>query len=64
MQRTKPLGKHEIDERALLIACDLFAAAEIELKPGEGPATAQKIRRFLRGRARRELLRERRAKWI
>lgn len=65
MERTKPLSKHEIDERALWIACNLFWMMDFEIHEGEGPASVQRIRRFLRNRARRELLRERRgAKWI
>ena len=60
MKKTKPLSKHEITERAFAIACDLFALAGMEINAGDGPATKQQIRRFLRGCARRELLEERR----
>jgi len=60
MKKTKPLSKHEITERALAIACDLFAFSEMEINEGEGPATAEQFRRYLRSCARRELLAERR----
>ena len=58
----KPNSKAEISERALWIACEMFETLETELRQGEGPATARQIRRFFRGKARQELLRERKEK--
>ena len=62
MKQPKPLSKHEINERALAIACDLFALDGKELTSGAGPATARQIRRYLRNMARKELRAERREK--
>ena len=59
MSRTKPLSKAEINERALWIASDMLVTAgysTVEAEPGE----PGKVRRFLRGKARQELLKERR----
>ena len=60
MKKTKPVSHAEIIERALWIACDMFEMLETELEPGKGLATARQIRRFLTGKARKELLKERR----
>ena len=58
MSRTKPLSKAEINERALWIAADMLIAAGAFFDMGE--ATPQRVHRFLRSKARRELLNERR----
>lgn len=62
MKRNKPLRRDEIQARALRIACEVMAAAEMPVEEGGEPGTPREIRRFLTGKARRELLRERRAK--
>lgn len=59
VSRTKPLSKAEINERALWIAADMLISAgysTVEAEPGD----PGKVRRFLRGKARQELLKERR----
>lgn len=53
----KPISKAEINERALWIAADMLIAGGHTLDRGE--TTPQRVRRFLRGKARQELLRER-----
>ena len=58
MSRTKPLSKAEINERALWIAADMLIVAGAYFDSGE--VTPQRVRRFLRGKARQELLKERR----
>lgn len=58
MSRTKPLSKAEINERALWIASDMLIAEGVYFDSGE--VTPQRVRRFLRGKARQELLKERR----
>lgn len=58
MNRTKPLSKAEINERALWIAADMLIAEGVYFDSGE--VTPQRVRRFLRGEARQELLKERR----
>lgn len=60
MKKPKPLGRHEVTERAFTIACEMMALSEMEINTGDGPATELQIRRFLRGCARRELLEGRR----
>lgn len=62
MKQPKPLSKYEINERALSIACDLFALDGKAISDGAGPATARQIRRYLRNMARKELLAERKEK--
>lgn len=59
MPRNKPLGKAEINERALWIACDMLTVAGYSTEDGE-PGEPQRVRRWIRDKARRELLRERR----
>jgi len=59
MSRTKPLSKAEINERALWIASDMLVTAgysTVEAEPGE----PGKVRRWIKSKARKELLRERR----
>jgi len=56
----KPISKAEISERALWIAADMLIAGGHTLDKGE--TTPQRVRRFLRGKARQELLRERKEK--
>ena len=56
----KPISKAEISERALWIAADMLIAGGHTL--GQGETTPQRVRRFLRGKARQELLKERHAK--
>ena len=58
MRRIKPISKAEISERALWIAADMLIAGGHTLDGGE--TTPQRVRRFLRGKARQELLKERR----
>ena len=59
MKKPKPISKAEISERALWIACDMLVVAGYSTKEGE-PGEAQKMRRWIRGKARREILNERR----
>ena len=59
MGRTKPISKEEINERALWIAADMLVVAGCsteDAEPGEPP----KLRRWIRNKARQELLKERR----
>lgn len=58
MDRTKPISKAEINERALWIAADMLVVAgysTVEAEPGE----PHKMRRWIRNKARLELLKER-----
>ena len=59
MGKPKPLSRVEISERALLIACDMLTVAGYSTVEGE-PGEPRKVRRWIRGKARRELLNERR----
>ena len=59
MSRTKPISKEEINERALWIAADMLVVAGYSTEDAE-PGEPHKIRRFLRNKARQELLKERR----
>ena len=59
MNRTKPLSKAEINERALWIAADMLTVAGYSTEDGE-PGEPHKLRRWIRNKARRELLNERR----
>ena len=59
MEKPKPISKAEISERALWIACDMLTVAGYSTTEGE-PGEPQKVRRWIRGKARRELLNERR----
>jgi len=59
MKKPKPISKAEISERALWIACDMLTVAGHSTVEGE-PGEPQKVRRWIRGEARRELLNERR----
>lgn len=59
MSRTKPLSKAEINERALWIAADMLVAAGYSTEDGE-PGEPHKLRRWIRNKARKELLKERR----
>lgn len=59
MSRTKPISKEEINERALWIAADMLVVAGYSNEDAE-PGEPHKIRRFLRNKARKELLQERR----
>ena len=59
MSRMKPLSKGEINERALWIASDMLVTAgysTVEAEPGE----PGKVCRWIKSKARRELLKERR----
>lgn len=58
MGRTKPISKEEINARALWIAADMLILTGVVFDSGE--VTPQRVRRFLRNKARKELLRERR----
>lgn len=58
MSRTKPLSKAEINERALWIAADMLTVAGYSTEDGE-PGEPHKLRRWIRNKARRELLNER-----
>lgn len=60
MKKPKPLSRHEVTERAFVIACEMMALSAMEINAGDGPATELQIRRSLRRCARRELLEERR----
>lgn len=62
MKKPKPVSHTEITARALWIASDLMVEAGMEINQGDGPANAKQIRRFLTGKARKELLKERREK--
>ena len=62
MKKERPLRRDEVQARALWIACEIMERAGFCIEEGELPAEARKIRRFLTGKARRELLRERRQK--
>ena len=59
MSRTKPLSKAEINERALWIASDMLVAAGYSTEDAE-PGEPGKERRWIKSKARRELLKERR----
>ena len=59
MKKPKPISKAEISERALWIACDMLTVAGYSTVEGE-PGEPRKVRRWIRGKARRELLNERR----
>ena len=59
MERTKPLSKAEVNERAVWIAADMLAADGYSTEDAE-PGEPHKIRRWIRNKARRELLNERR----
>ena len=59
MKKPKPISKAEISERALWIACDMLTVAGYSTVEGE-PGEPQKVRRWIKGKARRELLNERR----
>ena len=59
MKREKPISHAEITERALWIASDMLVTAgysTVEAEPGE----PGKVRRWIKSKARRELLKERR----
>jgi len=58
VKREKPISHAEITERALWIAADMLIAEGVYFDSGE--VTTQRVRRFLRGKARQELLKERR----
>lgn len=60
MKKARPLRRDEVQARALWIACEIMARAGMSIEMGDRPADARKIRRFLTGKARRELLKERR----
>ncbi len=58
MNRPKPISKAEINERALWIAADMLVVAgysTVDAEPGE----PHKMRRWIRNKARQELLNER-----
>lgn len=58
MKREKPISHKEITERALWIASDMLVTAgysTVEDEPGE----PGKVRRWIKSKARRELLKER-----
>lgn len=59
MKKPKPISKAEISERALWIACDMLVVAGYSTDEAE-PGEPQKMRRWIRGKAKRELLNERR----
>ncbi len=59
MKKPKPISKAEISERALWIACDMLTVAGYSTVEGE-PGEPRKVRRWIRGKAWRELLNERR----
>ena len=58
MERTKPISKAEINERALWIAADMLVVAGYSTEDGE-PGEPHKLRRWIRNKARKELLKER-----
>lgn len=56
--KEKPIGRDEITARALLIACEMLIVTGCELEGGD--TSPMKVRRWLKGKARQELLKERR----
>lgn len=59
MGKTKPISKEQINERALWIATDMLTAAGYSTEDAE-PGEPHKLRRWIRNKARQELLKERR----
>ena len=58
MKREKPISHAEITERALWIASDMLTVAGYSTEDGE-PGEPGKVRRWIKSKARRELLKER-----
>lgn len=58
-EQDEAISKEEINERALWIAADMLVMAGYSTEEAE-PGEPHKIRRFLRNKARKELLQERR----